>query len=157
MDDETFKHHVNKEKNDFSEWIRVVFKDEELANAVKKTASRNIIAKLIEEKIKNIKKLEKKEVNKKEKKEATKPQIKEGKDVIKEETTRQDITQKKIDEILQKEREIEKREESIEKILEKTKIDRSTKFFSKEFVQGIIVGLLLAVICALIYLKFFAA
>lgn len=34
MKEKTFKHHVNKKKNDFSEWIKEVIQEEKLANEV---------------------------------------------------------------------------------------------------------------------------
>lgn len=34
MKEKTFKHHVNKKKNDFSEWIRDVVHEEKLANEI---------------------------------------------------------------------------------------------------------------------------
>ena len=38
---ETFRHHVNNEKNDISNWIRDVLKDEELANETKNLKSKD--------------------------------------------------------------------------------------------------------------------
>ena len=35
MAEDTFRHHVNEAKNDFSSWIKDVFKDEELAKDIK--------------------------------------------------------------------------------------------------------------------------
>ncbi len=35
MDEETFNHHANEEKNDFSNWIQDVVKDRELAQEIK--------------------------------------------------------------------------------------------------------------------------
>ncbi len=51
MSDEVFRHHVNRQKNDFAIWIRDVFGDKELANKIKSTTSKNKIAKLIGERI----------------------------------------------------------------------------------------------------------
>ena len=51
MDDATFMHHVNSEKNDFSEWVMGVIQDEKLAKDISKTLSKEDIAKLIEKKI----------------------------------------------------------------------------------------------------------
>jgi len=40
MGDEVFRHHVNEAKNDFSKWINDVFKDEELADDMKKVENK---------------------------------------------------------------------------------------------------------------------
>ncbi len=47
MDEETFRHHVNHERNDFSEWIKHVFKDKELARKIKTSKTKNGIMKKI--------------------------------------------------------------------------------------------------------------
>ncbi|MFH1642066.1 MAG: hypothetical protein ABIC04_04150 [Nanoarchaeota archaeon] len=68
----------------------------------------------------------------------------------------------KENQILQKEREIEFREKKIQEIEERIENDihelKSSKkediFFSKDFIQGIIVGILLAVLVVVIYWKF---
>ena len=52
MRDETFKHHVNEEKNDIANWIRDVLKDEELANSLMKIKSKEKILKEIKNRIK---------------------------------------------------------------------------------------------------------
>ena len=47
MKDKTFKHHVNNEKNDISNWVRDVLKDEELANDIARIKSKeNILSKV---------------------------------------------------------------------------------------------------------------
>lgn len=40
MNENTFKYHVNKEKNDFCNWIRDVIKDDKLAKDLTKTRSK---------------------------------------------------------------------------------------------------------------------
>ena len=154
MDEATFRHHVDVHKNDFSEWIRHVFKDEELAADLSKTILRKNIIKLIKKRIKKTQKIKEKAEKKavKEiqrdygKKEDIYPEKKESS------SKAWEMPREKIEEILQKEREIEER---IEKRLEEAKNPGETKLFSKEFVQGIIVGLLLATIAMLVYTKFF--
>jgi len=36
IDPETFRHHVNEDKNDFANWVQYVFEEEELANQLRK-------------------------------------------------------------------------------------------------------------------------
>ena len=40
MSDDTYAHHVNDERNDFSSWVKEVHNDEELANALLNTTNR---------------------------------------------------------------------------------------------------------------------
>ena len=51
MNEDTFRHHVNKEKNDFSNWVKEVIKEEDLAKELfdikSKTASAERIKKYI--------------------------------------------------------------------------------------------------------------
>jgi archaellum component FlaC len=47
MDETTFKSHVNAEKNDFAEWIRVVMKKSKLADAIAKLHTRQGIQKAL--------------------------------------------------------------------------------------------------------------
>ena len=74
-----------------------------------------------------------------------------------------ELSNKKIDEIFDREKEIELKEQKIQDIEEKIEKQLAThkkqkkgNFFSKEFVQGIIIGILISVILFLIYNNFFA-
>jgi organic radical activating enzyme len=40
MSDDVFRHHANEHKNDFSSWIKDVFKEEDLANEIVRAESR---------------------------------------------------------------------------------------------------------------------
>lgn len=82
MDDETYYHHVNSERNDFSNWIRHVFSDDSLADDMTKAKDKEDMVKIIN---KRIKKLEK-EKQKKEKaeKEAAETEQREKEKVKKE-------------------------------------------------------------------------
>jgi CRISPR/Cas system type I-B associated protein Csh2 (Cas7 group RAMP superfamily) len=51
MTDETFAYHVNMEKNDFSNWIRDIIKDEQLAKDISKTMSRREMANIVSRRI----------------------------------------------------------------------------------------------------------
>ena len=145
MDDETFRHHVTHEKNDFSEWIKNVFHEKSLAEEVSNLSSKEGMIEAIRRRLSRIKEpaLEKIEEN-------------------------IEDTEEQIKQILEKEREIAKREEKIREIEERiekkldsakiqkdSKTQKDAKFFSKEFIQGIVVGLLLSAIGVLVYVKFF--
>jgi len=51
MTEETFHYHVNENKNDFSNWVRDVIKDEKLSRDLQKTATRAQAAKSLAERI----------------------------------------------------------------------------------------------------------
>ena len=184
MDDETFKHHVNKERNDFAEWIRHVLKDEGLANQISRLKNRGSILKKINKRLSNAGKKKKIEEKKphfwskagKQKEDAAKSAVlggdKSAAAKSKEQTTGNEHHQeviRKLDEILLKEKELNKREQKvqeieqrIEKKLAKAKKNNNTngagteaKFFSREFVQGLLTGLLITSILSLIYIKFY--
>jgi len=59
MNDETFNHHVNSEKNDFYNWIKNVLKDKKLASQLKKAKDKKEMISAISKKIQEIKKSEK--------------------------------------------------------------------------------------------------
>jgi hypothetical protein len=48
IDDDTFSHHVNHEKNDFSEWIKQVIKDKNLGENIKKARTRDEMIEILE-------------------------------------------------------------------------------------------------------------
>ena len=52
MDKKSFNHHVNKEKNDFANWVKEVIGDDVLANKVKKSKTIKTIIKAIEDSLK---------------------------------------------------------------------------------------------------------
>jgi len=54
IDDDTFRHHVNEEKNDFSNWIGDVLQSSELALKVKNASSRQMLMSVLEDKKSNI-------------------------------------------------------------------------------------------------------
>ena len=54
--DETFRHHVNSEKNDIANWARDVLKDDELALSISKASSNSRIRKTIQRRIKFLEK-----------------------------------------------------------------------------------------------------
>jgi len=164
MDDDSYNHHVTDERNDFSEWIKHVIGDKKLANSLLHSKSKKEAISMIDKKLEKSQKKEKavesveseivKRVPKKKKRKKKKVE------------TAIDIPLEKFDEIIAREKEIEKREEKIQEIEErietqlgemkksKFKQDQPRKFFTKEFIQGIVVGILLCVILFLVYYKF---
>lgn len=55
MSADVFAHHVSSSNNDFSNWIRDVFRDDELAAALSKATDSDACAKLVRERIKWLK------------------------------------------------------------------------------------------------------
>ena len=51
IDDGAFHHHVNEERNDFSNWIKDELKDKTLSNQVGKTTDKEKIIKAIEKRL----------------------------------------------------------------------------------------------------------
>jgi|SRR3989344_3413022 len=56
MDNKTFKHHVNKEKNDFSNWVNDVVGDKELASDLRKAKTKPAAMKKVQERVDFLKK-----------------------------------------------------------------------------------------------------
>ena len=48
MSDKTFQHHVAKNKNDFAKWIEDVFRDKNLAQAVRQAKGKEGIIRVVE-------------------------------------------------------------------------------------------------------------
>ncbi|MFH1209870.1 MAG: hypothetical protein V1663_03715 [archaeon] len=47
VDEETFKHHVTENRNDFSIWVRDVLKDDRLANSISKATTREDMIRIL--------------------------------------------------------------------------------------------------------------
>ena len=180
MDEVTFNHHVNEERNDFASWISNVFNDKNLASQISNLKNREEIIQALNAKLSKSASAKKKVPlffkKNKHNDHHPKHEIKESKEVpvvenspldsipdIKTTTENSEIS-KKLDDVLTKEIEIEKREQKIleieqhiEERLEKLKTSniKEDKFFSKEFMQGLTTGLLATLIFGLIYIKFF--
>lgn len=60
MKKEVFEHHVNKEKNDFANWIRDVQQDKELAERLFKVKSKPTIEKIVHDRISQLTRIAKK-------------------------------------------------------------------------------------------------
>ena len=55
LNDETFNHHLNSEKNDFSRWIDDVIGDKKLANDIAKTKTKKSLIKKLDFRINQLK------------------------------------------------------------------------------------------------------
>jgi len=56
MDDDTFKHHVNKEKSDFYNWVNEVVGDKKLAKDIAKLKTKATMLKKIKARLASLKK-----------------------------------------------------------------------------------------------------
>jgi hypothetical protein len=54
---EVFQHHVNKEKNDFFNWVEGVFKDKKLSSALKKAKTKATMHKALVTRIQKLEKI----------------------------------------------------------------------------------------------------
>jgi hypothetical protein len=54
MDDSTFSHHVNDERNDFRSWVFQIVKDDKLADRFSKAKTRQKMAKMVEKRVKEL-------------------------------------------------------------------------------------------------------
>jgi hypothetical protein len=55
LPDEVYTYHVNHEKNDFSNWVKDIIKDEKLANDLRKATSKRQAATRVTERINTLK------------------------------------------------------------------------------------------------------
>ena len=56
IDNDTFSHHVNEYKNDFADWIRDVFDDQELAHSLEGEMDQKKYVKIIRDRLKQLEK-----------------------------------------------------------------------------------------------------
>ncbi len=56
MDEGTFTHHVNKEKNDFYNWVNEIIGDKELAKGIAKVKTKSTLLKKIQARLNYLKK-----------------------------------------------------------------------------------------------------
>lgn len=153
MDNGLFMFHVNTEKNDFANWILHII-DTKLGEELLGITDKDTLISTLESELETpISKVEPTDLNfpllKKLEIEEEKVQVPEISTNVK--------SQLKV--ILEKEKEIESREKIIqnleERIEKKLQGERQHTFFSKEFIEGILIGILILLICGLVYLKFF--
>jgi len=183
MHDDIFNTHVDAHKNDFASWVKYVIKDEmlfekmigikskegmldvlvkhigQLEKRSKRTKTKiKHIAKKIKTTVANkadaVTKKVKKSAQKKEKIPRPVPRHRPSSMII----------DAKLDEILTREREIDLKEEKIRDIEErieqklsekKTVVNQHEhKFFNTDFVQGLLIGLLIGIIGFLVYIRF---
>jgi len=152
LDEGVFRRHVTNEKNDFANWIKGVFQEEELAEEVGQEQDKRKITILLERFI--------------DKKRQSKRQF-DDQAIIEKNRADQEAVEKgdfnvlkdRLGEIMKRELEIQKREEKIQQVeeeLEKKLSGGEKKFFTKEFIEGVLTGLLIILIVLLVYLKFIA-
>lgn len=55
MDDDTFAFHVTASKNDFSNWVKDILNDKELAQSIDRVKTKNNLAKKIDKRIEKLK------------------------------------------------------------------------------------------------------
>ena len=60
MDEQSFKHHVTESRNDFASWINDIIKDKSLAGEIKGLKSKEAMIRKIEERILQLRRLERK-------------------------------------------------------------------------------------------------
>lgn len=60
VNDEVFKYHVNRDKNDFEAWIRDIISDKELAREISRIKTRETLVRKISERVEELRKLTKK-------------------------------------------------------------------------------------------------
>lgn len=65
IDDDVFRYHVNKDKNDFEAWIRDVLQDKELAREIARVKTKETLLRKIKERSEQLRKRAKKGINKK--------------------------------------------------------------------------------------------
>lgn len=149
ISEDVFKHHVTEDRNDFGNWIEHVLKDTTLATAVRQANDRKLIIGIIDHRIKELKSAVEEKLD-------TKKAVKKIKiiphgtrDIAQEEKTEKDKIKRKVEEI-------EKRERKISELEEKMKDSQNMlkQFFTKEFVQGLLIGILFSLLVVLIYIKF---
>jgi hypothetical protein len=54
MDDSTFSHHVNDDRNDFKSWVFQIVKDDKLADRFSKAKDRKNMAKMVKKRVKEL-------------------------------------------------------------------------------------------------------
>ena len=178
MDEKTFSHHVTKDRNDFSNWILGVFRDEELSRQIAKNRNRESMQGKLSDALKAASKkvqpassapsavapIQKPAARKPSAMERISKLIPKKKEHQaapsndpKPKNDHEGIN-KKLDLILSKEKEIEFKEKKLleieEKLEKKLLGEKDHSFFSKEFVQGLVTGFLITLIVVLAYVKF---
>jgi hypothetical protein len=54
LDDNTFKYHVNQERNDFARWVEDIFADTTLANKLRKAKKQKTFAQTVNRRLKEL-------------------------------------------------------------------------------------------------------
>ncbi len=81
--EDVFRYHVNRDKNDFEVWIRETVKDKELAREISRIKTRFTLIRKLGERVEELRKMVKKAAPKKEKRKARKKAWKKAKKIKK--------------------------------------------------------------------------
>ncbi len=76
ISDETFRYHVNRDKNDFENWIRDIIQDRELAREISRIKTRETLTRKITDRVSALSRFTKKSQPKKVVKKASKKKVK---------------------------------------------------------------------------------
>lgn len=60
VNDEVFRYHVNKDKNDFENWIRDIIQDRELAREISRIKTKETLTKKISDRVVQLNRIQKK-------------------------------------------------------------------------------------------------
>jgi|SRR3989344_3276788 len=183
MENEVFYHHVSRGKNDFANWVRDIIGDEDFAKKIRKVKHKYQLKELINKRIRELQYQINKEAERQRKLIKTQPlppkkdeailqhqnipplhiiphhhvPMPQSADPFKELLQDNTYLKHKIEELAQKEREVSIREKKILEIENRIEKDLSRsapgKIFTKEFIQGILVGLLIFLVAMLVYIK----
>ena len=155
IDPDDWLHHVGPQKNDFYNWVLHAIKDDYLAKRMKNVTHAKKMHKIVSARVTQLKRMMDKHHLSEHKRSAKQP----PETVPSANTTHDSDVMQKLNEVVQREKEILIREEKIQqaenRIEETLGRGKSGSFFTKEFVQGILVGVLISVIIVMVYFRFF--
>lgn len=153
MGNSEYNHHVNSEKNDFSNWVNDVLKKPQLAKKIRQAKTKAELVKLLEfEVVPATKKASTKPTKKVSEPVSTKAKkptaaTKKVSKAVKKPVTNSVNKSSKVDEILKREEKILEIEQMLEEKM--AELNRSKKFRIEEFVQGLISGAIIGFVIGL--------
>lgn len=159
MSPDIFQHHVSPIKNDFANWIQDILGDDRLAKKIMPVKDKEKVRSLIEERIQELNRILEKDKKIEQKPQPygpSNPQLQQSYGALQGLASDSSYLRKKMDEMAQKEREIMLREAKILEIennIEQQLQGKTQRFFSKEFIQGFLIGILVFLVAVLIFIK----